>query len=119
MPHSLWWGGGRLSGRSRGRPGGGGRAASDRDGGGGFGGFGGFGRGGQDYASPILADGKVFVPTRSGTVHVFKAGPKFESLAQNKFAGDEGPFNASPAASGGELFIRSDKFLYCIAAPEK
>ncbi len=99
-------------------PGGGGRTASE---GGGFGGggFGGFGRGGQDYASPILADDKIFAPTRGGTVHVFKAGPKFESLAQNKLAGDEGPFNASPAASGGELFLRSDKFLYCIAATEK
>jgi outer membrane protein assembly factor BamB len=87
---------------------------------GGGGGGGGFGRGGQDYASPILADGKIFTPTRNGTVHVFKAGAKFESLGQNRFAGDEGPFNATPAVSGGEMFIRSDKFLYCIAAtPEK
>jgi outer membrane protein assembly factor BamB len=89
---------------------GGGRPAA-----GGGGGFGGFGRGGQDYASPVLADGKIIAPTRNGTVHVFKAGPKFESLGQNRFTEDEGPFNASPALSGGEMFIRSDKFLYCIA----
>jgi outer membrane protein assembly factor BamB len=90
-----------------------------KTGGGGFGGFGGFGAGGQDYASPILADGKIFAMTRGGTVHVFKAGPKFESIGQNRFADDEGPFNATPAVAGNEMYIRSDKFLYCIAATEE
>jgi hypothetical protein len=94
--------------------------ATARTTGGGGGGFGGFGRGGgQDYASPILADGMIFSPTKNGTVHVFKAGPKFESIGQNRFSGDDGPFNATPAASGNEMFIRSNKFLYCVAAAEK
>jgi hypothetical protein len=111
----------RLAGGGAGGSGGGTRprAGGGGFGGGGFGG-GGFGRGGQDYASPILADGKLFATTRNGTVHVFKAGAKFESLGQNHFAGDDGPFNATPAASGGDMFIRSNKFLYCVAAaPEK
>jgi hypothetical protein len=51
---------------------------------------------------------------RSGKVHVIKAGEKFERLATNEFAGDAGPFNASPAISNGEIFIRSDNTLYCI-----
>jgi outer membrane protein assembly factor BamB len=105
-------------------PGGGGRTTTagggGGGGGGGFGGFGGgFGRGGQDYASPILANGKIFAMTKNGTVHVYKAGQKFESLGQNRFASDDGPFNATPAVMGSEMFIRSNKFLYCVAATEK
>jgi hypothetical protein len=29
---------------------------------------------------------------------------------------DESPVNASPAVAGDRLLIRSDRFLYCIAA---
>lgn len=84
---------------------------------GGFGGAGGRGGagGGQDYSSPILADGKLFFATRSGEIHVMQPGPQFVSLAVNRVTTEEEDFSATPAVSKGSLLIRSDKFLYCIA----
>ncbi len=89
--------------------------------GGGRGGFqfGGGRGGGQDYSSPILADGKIFYAKRNGDIYVLKAGKEFEQLAVNRFASAEGDFSSSPAVSQGQLFIRSSKTLYCVAAEEK
>jgi outer membrane protein assembly factor BamB len=70
---------------------------------------------GQDYSSPILADGKIISLSRSGDAYVYTAGPEFKLLAQNRFAQGSGDFSASPAVSDGQLFIRSSKYLYCIA----
>lgn len=88
--------------------------------GGRFGGFGrGGGRGGQDYSSPAAANGKIYYTTRSGDVYVYSLGPEFKQLAQNSFAGDGGDFSATPAISEGQIFIRSSKYLYCIASNEQ
>lgn len=86
--------------------------------GGGF--AGGFARGGggQDYASPVVADGKLYFVSRSGLTHVVALGPTFELLAQNRFASDTGDFSATPAISDGEIFIRSSKYVYCVANAE-
>lgn len=70
-------------------------------------------RAGQIYASPILADGKVYYTNRSGRTFVVAAKPEFELLATNELR-DGGQFNASPAVTGNRLLLRSDKFLYCI-----
>lgn len=80
-------------------------------GGGGRGG----GMGGQDYPSPILVDGKLYLMTRSGTVFVWEAGPQFNFLTQNRIASDSSRYNGTPAVSNNRLFLRSDKALYCIA----
>ncbi len=115
---------GRLSGGSAGGRGGEERAAEqDRggrpgEGGGRFGSFGG-GRGGrgggQDYSSPIIADGKLIFARRSGDVFVVKLGREFEQLAVNRFESGSGDFHATPAVSDGQLFIRSSKTLYCVS----
>lgn len=76
---------------------------------------GGGGRGGQDYGSPILADGKIYFITRNGDMHVLKATDKLESLAVNRVTNDSEDFSATPAISGGELFVRSNKHMYCIS----
>lgn len=92
--------------------------------GGGRGGFGG-GRGGRggrggggfmssDYSSPIVADGKLYFTRRSGEVYVIQTGREFKQLGVNKFAG-EADYSATPAASDGQLFIRSSAKLYCVA----
>jgi len=80
-------------------------------------GFGfGFGRGrGGDYSSPVLADGKVFYVAESGVTYVLKAGDQFEQLAANRVTEESENFAATPAISNGDLFIRSDKALYCIS----
>jgi outer membrane protein assembly factor BamB len=99
---------GPAPGGSPGGPGGPGR--------GGPGGRGGRG-GGQDYASPVIADGKIYYTSRSGVMHVLKASDKFEQLATNRVTSESEDFSATPAVSDGQLFIRSNKHLYCIASP--
>jgi outer membrane protein assembly factor BamB len=66
------------------------------------------------YASPLLIDGKIyFVSQKTGT-YVVAAQPKFAQLAHNGFADDGSRTNASPAVANGQLFMRSDRFLYCV-----
>lgn len=69
---------------------------------------------GQLYASVVLADDKLYAVTRANGTFVLAAGPKFEQLAHNRLESDESSFNASPAVAGGNLLLRSDRFLYCI-----
>ncbi len=76
---------------------------------------GGFGRGPGDYASPIVAGGNVYATVGNGTIYVYPATDTFELLAANRFASDESGFLATPAVSDGQMFIRSNKFLYCVA----
>lgn len=70
---------------------------------------------GQFYASVVLADGKLYGVDRRGGVFVVGARPQFEFLAHNSI-GDRSSFDASPAADGSRLLIRSDKFLYAVGA---
>src|SRR5262249_3991113 len=67
---------------------------------------------GDSWSSMLLADGKIYVPNKSGDVFVLRASPKFELLATNSV---KEPTNASLAASNGELFLRTDKALWCFA----
>ena len=75
------------------------------------------GMGGQEYSSPVSADGKIYFMSRTGNGFVYAVGPEFKLLPQNHFAPGSGDFNAVPAISDGQLFIRSTKFLYCVAQP--
>ncbi|MBI1347529.1 PQQ-binding-like beta-propeller repeat protein [bacterium] len=65
------------------------------------------------YASPVLADGKLYIPSRYDGTFVIAASPEFKILARNTL-GDDSEFNATPAIVGNELLLRSDKALYCI-----
>lgn len=64
------------------------------------------------YASPVGADGRVYLVGRNGVTLVLKDSGKLEVLATNKL--DES-FDASPAIAGKELFLRGHNYLYCIA----
>ncbi len=64
-------------------------------------------------ASPVLADGKLYVVSEDGKTTVIKLGDKPEVLAVNS-VGET--ILATPAISGGAIFLRSDKHLYCIGA---
>lgn len=70
-------------------------------------------RAAQVYGSPVLADGKIYYPARDGTTFVVAAQPEFELLATNSL-GERGTFNASPAVAGGRLFLRTDRFVWCV-----
>ena len=67
-------------------------------------------------ASPVLADGKIYVTTEEeGITTVFKAGPTFEVLSRNSLLGDCSPYClSSVAVSEGQLFIRTASFLWAI-----
>jgi len=67
-------------------------------------------------ASPVLADGKIYVTNEEGVTTVFRAGPKFEVLAENVF--DEFVLS-SPAVSDGQIFIRTSGHLYAIGQRSK
>jgi hypothetical protein len=97
------------------------RGGESRGQGGSGGGRGGsFGRGGGPavYASPTCADGKIYLVSRRNGVFVLAAKETFEQLAHNTFESDDSQFNGSPAVSDAQMFLRSDKFLYCIAKEE-
>ena len=66
----------------------------------------------RTYASPVAAGGRVYVTGRSGTTVVLKDGEKFEVVATNTVG--EG-VDATPAPVDGELFIRGERHLFCIA----
>jgi outer membrane protein assembly factor BamB len=42
-----------------------------------------------------------------------------KQLAVNRFTGDDSDFNDSPAVSKGQLFLRSDRVLYCVEESSK
>jgi outer membrane protein assembly factor BamB len=65
------------------------------------------------YASPVGADGRVYVVGRSGAAAVLRAAPAFEVLARSTL--DDG-FDASPALVDGEMYLRGKKSLYRISA---
>jgi outer membrane protein assembly factor BamB len=67
--------------------------------------------GGNHSASPVYADGKIYFLSESGEATVIEAGPNFKEVARNRL--DE-KCQASMAVSGGRLFIRSEKNLFCI-----
>ncbi|PQO26279.1 PQQ-binding-like beta-propeller repeat protein [Blastopirellula marina] len=72
-------------------------------------------RPGRIYASPIVADGKLYYVSRDAGAFVLPAKPEFSLLAHNEISDDDSIFNGSPAVSGGKMYLRSNKFLYCIA----
>jgi outer membrane protein assembly factor BamB len=69
---------------------------------------------GDIYASPVLADGKIYYVSRKAGTFVVEAGPKFKLMAHNTLDPDISIFNGSPAVSNGQLLLRSDRYLYCI-----
>lgn len=65
----------------------------------------------DSWSSPVVADGRVYHLDQRGNTVVFATGPKYEHLATNRL---NEPSNASIAVSGGDIFIRTHKHLWCI-----
>ncbi len=64
---------------------------------------------GNYSASPIMAEGHLYVFSEEGKAAVLKAGREFNLLAENQF--DAG-FMSSPAVSGKALYLRTKEALY-------
>jgi outer membrane protein assembly factor BamB len=71
---------------------------------------------GEYFASPVAADGKIYVPGENGFIVVISQGPKLEILAKNDMGE---PCIATPAIADGRLFIRTRESLYCISDEAK
>ncbi len=67
--------------------------------------------GGGCSASPVFADGKIYVQTEDGTGVVLKAGKEFQKLASNSLGERT---LASYAVGDGALFIRTDQSIFRI-----
>ena len=64
------------------------------------------------WSAPVLAGDRIYAANQNADVFLLRASLKFECLATNSIGGE--PMNASLAVSDGELFIRTDKALWCI-----
>jgi outer membrane protein assembly factor BamB len=64
-------------------------------------------------ASPVGANGKLYLATEDGDVVVLKLGEKFEVIATNHLA--DQIFIATPAIAMGELFLRGQNTLFCVS----
>jgi outer membrane protein assembly factor BamB len=76
-------------------------------------------RPGDCYASPVVADGKIYCVSRGKGFFVVEANPKLRLLAHNVFKADTSAFNATPVVNGSQLLLRSDRYLYCIGTKGK
>ena len=71
--------------------------------------------GASTSASPFTTpEGRIYVAS-AGKSHVVRAGEKLELLASNDL-GD--PSSASPAVAGGRIYLRGQRYLWCIGAKE-
>ncbi len=67
---------------------------------------------GRTWASPIIADGKIFLTGQTGETAVIQAGPTYKLLGKNAL---DGSYTlCTPAFVDGEIFIRTGAHLYCV-----
>jgi outer membrane protein assembly factor BamB len=68
---------------------------------------------GEAWASPLVADGKVYLGTRSGNFYVFAAGKEKKVLAAVEFGN---PISATTTAANGVLYVATMTRLYALQA---
>ena len=64
------------------------------------------------YASPVGAAQRVYITDRDGTTLVVSHGRELKALAQNWL---NDTFSASAAIAGKDMFLRGQKYLYCLS----
>ena len=68
-------------------------------------------RGGGFSASPVAADGKIYLPGEDGDIFVVKAGTEFNLIATNSMGE---LLMATPAISDGLMYVRAQHHLFAI-----
>ncbi|MGH7601226.1 MAG: PQQ-binding-like beta-propeller repeat protein, partial [bacterium] len=68
-------------------------------------------QGGGFSASPVAADGKIYLPSEDGGIFVVKAGSNFTLLATNQMGE---LLMATPAISSSMMFVRTQHHLFAI-----
>jgi len=64
---------------------------------------------GPRYASPVIGDGKIYLPSARGRITVVAAGDELKILAQNDL---EERVMATPALVDGKIYVRTEKHLF-------
>lgn len=67
--------------------------------------------GGNFSASPIVADGKIYLFDEDGKSTIIAASPKYKLIAQNELTAG---FMGSPAVSGDTLIVRTKTHVYAL-----
>ena len=67
--------------------------------------------GGNHRASPLYAEGRIYFLSEEGETTIVEATPEMPVIGKNTIPGH---CQASLAVSGGQVFLRTDKALYCI-----
>jgi outer membrane protein assembly factor BamB len=62
-------------------------------------------------ASPVGADGKIYLSSEDGEISVIAAGTRFRQLASNEMGES---IMATPALSGGVMYVRTSRNLFAI-----
>ena len=75
------------------------------------------GDGATYYASPVVADGRVYIASREQGTFVVAANDQLPLLATNLLTPDDSICNATPAISHQRIFFRSNRYLYCFGLP--
>src|SRR6185436_9211898 len=65
-------------------------------------------------ASPVAADGKLYLSNEDGDIVVAAAGPEFRQLAVNSMAD---LLMATPALSDGVMYVRTARYLFAVSRP--
>jgi outer membrane protein assembly factor BamB len=64
---------------------------------------------GYYYSSPVAADQRIYIASAEGVVVVLDAGDELKILATNKL---DGEILATPALIDGNIYVRTDSYLY-------
>lgn len=67
-------------------------------------------------ASPVFADGRIYVLSEDGVTLVLRPGEGYEEIARNELGE---VCKASMAVSDGRFYIRSAEHLYCVGDPSR
>jgi outer membrane protein assembly factor BamB len=67
------------------------------------------------YASPVLADGKLYFTSVTGTVYVVGASDSYQLLGKNPLG--EGKSHSTPCIDGNRMYIKTFTHLLCLGAP--
>ena len=63
------------------------------------------------YSSPVIAEGRVYLFSNDGKMHIFSANDDFNLL--DSFETGEMTF-ATPAFTDGKIVVRTEKSIYCV-----
>jgi outer membrane protein assembly factor BamB len=72
--------------------------------------------GGDFWASPTFADGKIYILGASGKSYTLAPGKQYKLLAESQLDGRQ---MASPAMCGSAIYLRTHTHLYRIEKPDR